>query len=70
MANQLKALRIAKGFTQSQVAEKVGITLRSYQRYEAKGERIPDVLTALGIADVLKVKDLRKIWSGNSLSQV
>lgn len=68
--NQLKALRKTKGFTQSQVAEKVGITLRCYQRYEASDERLPDVLTALGIADVLKVKDLREIWSGNSISTV
>ena len=61
--NQLKEMRKSKGFTQTQIAERVGVTLRSYQRYEAEENgRYPDVLVALGIADALKVKDLRKIW--------
>ena len=47
--NQLKAIRVSKGFTQTQIAEKVGITLRSYQRYEA-GERTPDVYIGQQIA--------------------
>lgn len=61
--NQLKEMRKSKGFTQTQIAERVGVTLRSYQRYEAEENgRYPDVLVALGIADALQVKDLRKIW--------
>ncbi|MBO6293830.1 MAG: helix-turn-helix transcriptional regulator [Selenomonas sp.] len=47
--NQLKAIRVSRGFTQTQIAEKVGITLRSYQRYEA-GERTPDVYIGQQIA--------------------
>jgi transcriptional regulator with XRE-family HTH domain len=70
IVNKLKALRIAKGFTQAQIAEKVGITPRCYQRYEANDQRVPSVTTALGIADVLKVDNLREIWGGNPLSQV
>lgn len=60
--NRLREMRMKKGFTQPQIAEKVGVGLRSYQRYEAENGRNPDVLTALGIANALQVKDLRKIW--------
>jgi transcriptional regulator with XRE-family HTH domain len=67
--NNLKELRTKAGLTQAQVADRAGLTVVSVCRYE-KEQRYPDVLTALRIADVLKVKDLRKIWSGNSLSQV
>lgn len=57
----LKERRIAAGLTQAQTAEKAGISLRSYHRYEYE-KRYPDVLTAIRIADVLKVKDLRRLW--------
>ena len=65
--NNLKAIRTEKGFTQSKIAEKVGITLRCYQRYEAEDGRVPDVLTAIKILDVLRVANPRKVWSGNPL---
>lgn len=65
--NNLKELRIKAGLTQAQVADRTGLTEVSICRYE-KEKRYPDVLSALKIADVLKVKDLRKIWSGNSIS--
>ena len=68
--NRLKAIRTEKGFTQAQIAEQVGITLRSYQRYEASDQRMPTVLVALGIADVLQVKDLREIWGSRPIPRV
>jgi transcriptional regulator with XRE-family HTH domain len=67
--SNLKEYRRRAGLTQAQVAARTGIAEATVNRYENE-KRYPDVLTALKIADVLKVKDLRKIWSGNSLSQV
>lgn len=68
--NNLREIREQKGFTQLQIAERVGIGLRSYQRYEAKDGRYPDVLTALSIADVLKVGNLRNIWGRHPIPKV
>jgi transcriptional regulator with XRE-family HTH domain len=64
--SNLKEIRRKAGLTQAQVAERTGLAEATVNRYENE-KRYPDVLTALRIADVLKVKDLRKIWSGNSI---
>ena len=55
----LKNKRIERGLTQVQVANKVGITTVGYQRYES-GERVPNVPTAIQIADVLGVKSYKQ----------
>ena len=52
MKNQLKMQREKTCLTQRQIAEKVGITERSYQRYE-NGERTPSAPTANSIARAL-----------------
>ncbi len=52
MKNKLKEKRKEKGLSQVEVAKKAKISERTYQRYES-GERLPDVLTALIIADIL-----------------
>lgn len=52
MCSVLKNLREKKGLTQVQVAEKAGITERSYQRIEAGGQA-PNVFTAQLIAQAL-----------------
>ena len=69
MAQILKETRLSKGLTQVQVAEKIGIKERSYQRYEADKNsndyREPKIGIAIKIADALGVKDLRQLWSTN-----
>ena len=65
MNEALKAARDASGKTQVWVAEKVGISLQMYQRYEYN-QNEPSVLTAIRIADVLGVKSyqgFKKIFS-------
>ena len=66
MTQSLKQKRLSIGLTQLQVAQKVGITERSYRKYEAsntaKNKSIPDVVIAIRIADVLGVQDLRQLW--------
>ena len=57
----LRNIRKERGLTQAQVAQQSGITVRAYQNYEA-GERVPDVLTAIRIANTLRVKDVRKLF--------
>ncbi len=52
LRNKLKEARKKTGLTQVEVAEKAKISERAYQYYES-GERLPDVLTALIIADIL-----------------
>ena len=61
MINILKKIREERGMTQEEVAKSSHIALRSYQYYE-KGKRIPDVYTAIRIADALKIEDVRKLF--------
>jgi DNA-binding XRE family transcriptional regulator len=51
------------GFTQKQVADRVGIAEVSYQRLEY-GQK-PSLRTAICIADLLNILDLRTLWGGN-----
>lgn len=62
--SNLKEYRTRKGLTQHDVALRIGVSTRSYQFYES-GERLPDVQTAIRIAQVLGVFDLKELWSGN-----
>ena len=48
----LKQIRTQQGLKQLEIANKVNISLMSYQRYEY-GERVPDVYTAQLIAQAL-----------------
>lgn len=52
---ELKRIRKAKGLTQKDVAEKLGIATHSYTRYEC-GVRRPNIDTLLKIANILDVK--------------
>ncbi len=51
---RLKHQRELYGCTQKQMAELIGITPRSYQRYES-GEREPNIDTLVRIADFFKI---------------
>lgn len=51
---QLRKLRMEKHYTQQQLADAAGVTLRSYQRYES-GHIEPPYQTLLAIADFLDV---------------
>ena len=51
--NNLKAIRVKKGFTQAQVAKAAEISERGYQNYEM-GIRIPNTVRAQKIANVLE----------------
>jgi len=52
-SDRVKALRKAKKMTQRQMAEALGITERSYQRYEA--ENNPNNETLIKLADFFEV---------------
>ncbi len=66
MSNPLQLKRKSTGLTQVQLAKLAGITERRYRSYEAlesvKSSHLPDVLTAIKIADALGVIDLRELW--------
>ena len=65
MSNLLQMKRKSMGFTQAELAKLAGITERRVRCYEASGTaNLPDVLTAIRIADALGVSDLREIWDG------
>ena len=53
MRTKLKEAREKRGFTQTELAESAGITVRSYQYYEA-GEQKPSVDIAIKIARKLE----------------
>ena len=53
MNKNLKNARLNMKLTQREVAAKIGITERNYQRYET-GTSFPGVKTALKIAELLK----------------
>lgn len=51
----LKRIRKERGFTQQQLADELGMHIKSYQRYEC-GTRRLNIDTLLKIADILGVK--------------
>mgnify|MGYP002801427760 CR=1 FL=1 len=54
LAKNLLELRKASGLSQEQVAKKVGVVVRAYQRYEY-GDRYPQLLTLIALADLFDV---------------
>ena len=50
IADNLLKLRMDKQLSQSYLAKIVGISVRTYQRYET-GERLPELGTAIKLAD-------------------
>ncbi|MCI9310766.1 MAG: helix-turn-helix transcriptional regulator [Lawsonibacter sp.] len=51
---RLKLLRKEQGLTQTQVADKLSVTLRNYQRFEADGST-PNYVNLIKIADIFNV---------------
>ena len=56
--SNLKRARKDAGLTQKQVAEIIGITVETYQRYEYAG-RIPRADIAIAISDAIGVKSYK-----------
>lgn len=54
VGDRLRAIRINKGFTLQQTADELGLTLRSYQKYEGC-EREPSLSMLIRIADLWNV---------------
>ncbi len=50
----LKQLRKSAGFTQKQLADKLGITYQSYQAYEY-GKTLPSLPIILSVAEIFDV---------------
>lgn len=61
--NHLRELRKSKGKLQAEMIAAAGISKSSYIRYE-RGCTLPDILSAIAIADALGIVDLREIWDG------
>lgn len=59
--NKLKITRLQKDLTQKQLASKSKVSERRYRDYES-GKRLPNVLTAIQIADVLD-SDVKTLFS-------
>ena len=51
---RLRELRKEKGLNQSELGDKMGVTLRQYQRYE-RGEQEPKLAGWIFLADFYKV---------------
>ena len=70
----LKKIRQEKGLKQNELAKKSKVSIRALQNYE-RNERVPDVRTAIRIAEVFEIKDftdfkeLFKLPSENSSSE-
>lgn len=54
MGQRLRELRLAKGLTQKQLAEHLGITQKAYCFYEL-GEREPSVSTIIKLCDFFDI---------------
>lgn len=54
LGQRIKEARKLKGISQSALSEKIGISLRTLQRFE-KNERLPNVTTIFNIAQTLQV---------------
>ena len=61
MNNRLRVLREERNLRQLDVAQRANIALKMYRRYE-RHNMLPNVLTAIRVADALGVQDLREIW--------
>lgn len=53
--SRLRKLREARGFTQGELAERVGIELVQISRYE-RGQALPNAETLVSLAEVLKTE--------------
>lgn len=51
---RLREMRIKRNFTQPVIAEKINVSLRTYQRYE-EGSRTPSYELLVQLADILDV---------------
>lgn len=51
---RLRELRMKCSFTQQNMADRLGLSLNAYQKYEQK-EREPSIDTLINIADILDV---------------
>ena len=63
----LQALRKEKGLTQEQLAEQMGVALRTVSRWET-GSNMPDLDILMDLSDLYAV-DLREILSGERKSE-
>lgn len=57
LSDRLKELRAGKKLTQQNIADYLGINLRTYQYYEGKDEKAhrPDLETLVALADFFEV---------------
>ena len=60
---QVKEYRKGK-FTQKEMSDTLELSERQYRRIE-KGVSNPDIWTAIQIADLLGIQDLRLLWRVN-----
>lgn len=61
MKNRLRVIRMERKLRQMDVAQFSHITHRTYWGY-VRCDMLPNVLTAIRIADALGIRDLREIW--------
>lgn len=54
-SERLRESRQAKGLTQQKMADLLGVSMRTYQRYEKSGDTEPPLLNLLKLADILDV---------------
>lgn len=68
-AERLRALRTARGLTQTRLAELLGMPARSYNRWE-RGGHVPHLAMAVKIADILQVSLDELVGRSNTTSEV
>lgn len=64
----LKKLRIEKGLTQEQLAEKLNVSNRSVSRWET-GSTLPDISLIIDLADYYEV-DIKELVEGERKSEI
>ena len=60
LENRLKEIRLAQEKQQEEIADFAGISRRTYIRYE-NGSILPNLVSAIRIADALGIDNLRDI---------
>ncbi len=68
-AERLRALRTARGLTQTRLAELLGMPARSYNRWE-RGGHVPRLAMAIKIADILQVSLDELVGRSSTTSEV
>lgn len=65
---QIQSLRKAKGYTQNQLGDMVGVSFQAVSKWE-RGETLPDIATLVALAEVLDTTTDNLLHGGKKVTE-